>query len=67
MFQNHKNSILSNAKNQLRCRIKTRFQACLSNCITREAIVPQSCSNPENTRQVFQSAMKKNYGVAKWR
>jgi len=40
-----------------------RFSACLSNSITRSAIVLESCSNPQKTRQVFESALIKVFGL----
>jgi len=35
---------------------------CLSNGIPPQPIVLASCSNPQKTWQVFESAMKKNWG-----
>jgi len=31
---------------------------CLSNCITHQAMVPESCSNPQMNQQVFKLALK---------
>jgi len=36
----------------------------LSNCTTRQAIVLESCSNPQKTWQVFESTMKKKFCVS---
>jgi len=33
---------------------------CLSNGTTPQPIAPENCSSPQKTRQVFESAMKKN-------
>jgi len=39
-----------------------QFSMFLSNCTTRQAIVLEGCSNPRKTQQVFESALKKNWG-----
>jgi len=37
---------------------------CISNDITPQLIALESCSSPQKTRKVFESAMKKNCGFS---
>jgi len=44
-------------------RLKPAVFTCLGNGLTHQAIVLESCSNPQKTRQIFKSVMKtKNFG-----